>query len=268
MKKKILLTASAAVLTLGMSVTALADVVSSDVDYGTEGVKTDSSTIWNSAANGQFSIEDGQTVTFEFDSQMSDSSIAAFGWVAEVTDGASYFTITQGGTQWYAPAGCEWVSNTNNQMSIERSWTDDEVDAYIAAMADAKVTLVVTRSGNQIIFESTAVGTDGETYTQKAVSVFETAPEGTLTLQVGSDHGTMTLYNVKYSEAGEVEEATTVERKTLKPSLDTSAGLAGSDDEEESPSNVGLIVGIVVAVLVVAVVVGVVVATKKKKTSK
>ena len=94
MRKKLLVAAGAAVLALGMSVSAMADVVTSDKDYGAEGSATNSPG-WNSAANGQFAIQDNKKAIFKFDSKSSDTSNAAFGWVAEITDGTSYFTVTQ-----------------------------------------------------------------------------------------------------------------------------------------------------------------------------
>jgi hypothetical protein len=261
--KKIIATAGATVLALSMSMSAMADVYSDDQDFGTAGFETDNSTAWNSAANGQYEITDGQSITFKFKSS-GDGAAAYYGWVAEITDSASYCTVTQGATGWFAPAGCEWVSNVNNQISQTKSWEDDA--AYAAAMVDADVTLVVSWSGQQFEFDSEAIGSDGETYTLKSTAVFETAPTGTLQVQVGSDHGKMTMYSAKYSDA-EVEEATTVERVTLKPNMNA-VGVGGSDssDSESDDSNTTTIIIVVVAaVLVVAVVAGVVVATKKKK---
>lgn len=291
MKKRVLTAAAVAALTLNMGLVAMADVVTTDQDYGTEGQKTESPA-WNSAANGQFAIEDGKTITFTFDSQSVDASNPAFGWVAEVTDGTSYFTVTQGATAWFAPAGSEWATaNTNGTASftVDKSWGDDTKDAYVAAMSNAKVELVVTRSGNQIIFESKATGSDNVEYTQKIIGVLEKAPEGTLNVQLGSDHGNMTLYKAVYGEAGEVEEATTVEKITYKPSLNTpgvvtdgssasdettasdkadsnSDSDSGSDSKDDDDSSNGtMVIVIVVVVLVVAVVGAVLVATKKKK---
>ena len=101
--------------------------------------------------------------------------------------------------------------------------------------------------------------------------MLETAPEGTLYIQVGSDHGSMVLYSAKYGEAGNVEkvEIETTEQKTLKASLDSSDGLStsSSNAEEEESSNTTIIIVVVVVVLVIAVAVGAVVATKKKKTN-
>jgi hypothetical protein len=271
MKKKLLTVAGAATLALSMSFAAMADVVTSDVDYGTEGTATTNDSAWNSAANGQFAIENNQKLTFTFDSKSADTTNAVYGWVAEVTDGNSYFTITQGGTGWFAPAGCEWVSNTNNVFEIEKSWSDDDAATYAEAMGDAKVVLTVTRADNQFIFESTATGSDGVEYTQTATAVFETAPEGTLNLQVGSDHGSMVLYSVKYDEAGEVEvkEIETTELKTLKANLHPDDGLSSTtkanDDDSDSP--MGTIIIVIVVVLVIAVVVAIVVSSKKKKTN-
>lgn len=274
MKKKILTVAAATVLTLSMGLTAMADVVSTDTDYGTEGQKTESKTGWGSGVNGQFAIEDGKTITFTFDSQSADTTNAVFGWVAEITDGTSYFTVTQGGTAWFAPAGSEWqTQNANGTASfvVEKSWEDDAASTYAEAMGDAKVELVVTRTGNQIIFDSKATGADGVEYTQKITGVLEKAPEGTLNVQVGSDHGSMTLYKAVYGEAGEVEEVTTAERITAKPSLNTPGVVGGGNETttaastEEEGSNNTVVIVVVVVVLVVAVVGGVLVATKKKK---
>ena len=58
MKKRLLTVAGATVLALSMSVSAFAaDMVTSDVDYGTAGNAVEGSE-WNSAANGQFEIKD------------------------------------------------------------------------------------------------------------------------------------------------------------------------------------------------------------------
>lgn len=270
MKKKFLTVAGATVLALSMSLAAMADVVTEDKDYGAAGSATDSSTAWGSGVNGQFAIEDNKSVTFTFDSKSADTTNAVFGWVAEITDGTSYFTITQGGTAWFAPAGCEWQANANNTYNVEKSWEDADATTYAEAMADSKVELTVTRAGKQIIFDSKATGADGVEYTQKITGIFETAPEGTLNLQVGSDHGSMVLYTVKYSDAGDVEEATTKEKITLKPNLNSNSGLSSSStstDSDEDSSTTTIIIVVVAVVLVVAIVVGVVVATKKKKTN-
>ena len=152
MKKKFLTVAGAAILALSMSIAAIADdAVTADKDYGTEGQATDSSTAWGSGVNGQFAIEDGQTVTFTFDSKSADTTNAVFGWVAEVTDKTSYFTVTQGGTAWFAPPASPWGANTNNVFQVEKSWEDADASTYAAAMSDAKVELVVTRAGEQIV---------------------------------------------------------------------------------------------------------------------
>lgn len=265
MKKKFLVAAGAAVLALGMSVSAMAEVVTSDKDYGAEGSAT-TSAAWGSNANGQFAIKDKQKVTFKFDSKSADTSNAAFGWVAEVTDTKGYYTITQGATAWFAEA---WNATPGeNNFEINKSWEDDA--AYAAAVADAKnVELTVTRSGNQVIFESKATGSDGKEYTLKHTGIFGIELPETLNIQLGSDHGSMVLYSVKYGEAGEVgtppPTSAPKETVTAKPNLNNKAGLADdSSSEEDDSSNTGLIIGVVVAVLVVAVVVGVVVATKKK----
>ncbi len=270
MKKKLLTVAAATVLTLSMGMSAMAaDAVSTDQDYGAEGQKSESPA-WNSAANGQFAIEDGQTITFTYDSQSLDTSNKVFGWVSEVTDGTSYFTITQGATAWFAPAGCPWqASEAAGKASwvAESNWAEDEA-AYATAMGDAKVELVVTRTGNQLIFESKATGSDGKEYTSKVTGVLETAPEGTVFVQLGSDHGNMTLYKATYGTAGEVEEVTTKEKISLKPSLDP-VGVATptttAAPAEDGGSNMTTVVVVVVVVLVVAIVAGVLVATKKKK---
>lgn len=267
MKKKFLSVAGATVLALSMSVSAMAaDVVTEDKDYGTAGNAVENATGWGSNLNGQFAIEDNKTITFTFDSKSADTSNAVFGWVAEITDNDSYFTITQGATCWYAPAGSAWLTNTNNTYNVEKNWEDAAV--YAAAMDNAKVELKVTRAGKQIVFDSKATGSDGKEYTQKITAVFETAPEGTLYLQVGVDHGSMVLYSAKYSDAGDVEEVTTKEKITLKPNMDANKGLATTDDtsaEKDDSSNTTVVIVVVAVVLVVAVVVGVVVATKKKK---
>ena len=272
MKKRLLTVAGATVLALSMSVSALAaDVVTEDKDYGTAGNAVENKTGWGSNLNGQFAIEDNQKITFTFDSQSADTSNAVFGWVAEITDNASYFTITQGATCWFAPDGSPWKTGYDagdNGWDIQKSWADDEANAYAEAMADAKVTLDVTRSGNQIIFESKATGSDGKEYTQTIKGIFKEAPTGTLYLQVGCDHGSMTLYSAKYSEAGKVEQATVKEKVTLKPNMDANKGVAGSNDStsesNDSDSSTTVIVVVVAVVLVVAVVAGVLVATKKK----
>lgn len=159
MRKKLLVAAGATVLALGMSISAMADVVTSDKDYGAEGSATNSPA-WNSAANGQFAIQDNKKAIFKFDSKSSDTSNAAFGWVAEITDGTSYFTVTQGATAWLAPDTAEWKTSGKNNFEIKKSWEDDA--AYAAAVADAKnVELTVTRAGKQVIFDSKATGSDG-----------------------------------------------------------------------------------------------------------
>ena len=94
MKKRLLTVAGATVLALSMSVSAFAaDVVTEDKDYGTAGNAVENKTGWGSNLNGQFAIEDNQKITFTFDSQSADTSNAVFGWVAEITDNASYFTM-------------------------------------------------------------------------------------------------------------------------------------------------------------------------------
>lgn len=260
--KKIFATAGAVVMALGMTMSAMADVYSTDQDFGTEGVSTESTSLWNSAINGQYEVEDNQSVTFKFKSS-GDGAGAVFGWVSEITDGnGSYCTVTQGATGWFAG---DWMSDVNNVLSHEKSWDDDAV--YAAAMVDADVTLVVSRAANQFEFAAEAIGNDGVTYTMKSTAVMSAAPEGTLQIQVGLDHGKMTLYSAKYSDA-EVEEVTTVEKTTFKPSLDTPgvSNTSTTNDEEEDSSNTTTIIIVVVAVvLVIAVVAGVVVATKKKK---
>ncbi len=264
MNKKFLATVSATVMALSMGMTAMADPITSDMDYGTAGQAGENTTGWASNINGQFAIEDGQSITFTFDSKSADTSNAVFGWVAEITDNTSYFTITQGGTAWFAPDGCDWQKNTNNTFAVEKNWEDAAV--YGTAMADAKVELVVTRAENQVVFDSKATGADGQEYTQTITGVFETAPTGTLYIQLGVDHGSMVLYSAKYGEAGEVEEVTTPEKVTLKPNLDPNKGLSTTTDNTEDTSNSTTIIIVVVAVvLVIAIVVGVVVATKKKK---
>ena len=246
------------------------ELVTGDKDYGMNGQMV-SNDGWDSSLNGQFLIQEGQTVSFHFDSHSLDDSSPVFGWVAEVTDNENYFTITQGATCWFAPDGTDWkkgFDNGKNSWDIQKSWADDEANAYAEAMADAKVTLDVTRSGNQIIFESKATGSDGKEYTQTIKGIFKEAPTGTLYLQVGCDHGSMTLYSAKYSEAGKVEQATVKEKVTLKPNMNANKGVAGSNDStsesNDSDSSTTVIVVVVAVVLVVAVVAGVLVATKKK----
>ncbi|MCI8718104.1 MAG: hypothetical protein K1W19_01370 [Lachnospiraceae bacterium] len=267
MRKKLLVAAGATVLALGMSISAMADVVTSDKDYGAEGSATNSPA-WNSAANGQFAIQDNKKAIFKFDSKSSDTSNAAFGWVAEITDGTSYFTVTQGATAWLAPDTAEWKTSGKNNFEIKKSWEDDA--AYAAAVADAKnVELTVTRAGKQVIFDSKATGSDGVEYTMTVTGVFDSKLADTLNIQLGSDHGSMVLYSVKYEDAGEVgtPPPTSAPKETItaKPNLNNKAGVASdSSSDEEDSSNTGIIIGVVVAVLVVAVIVGVVVATKKK----
>jgi len=263
MRKKLLVAAGAAVLALGMGISAIADVVTSDKDYGAEGSATSSTSGWGSNVNGQFAIQDNKKVTFKFDSKSSDPSNAVFGWVAEVTDGTGYYTITQGATAWFAEG---WNSGENN-YDIKKSWEDDAV--YAAAVADAKnVELTVTRSGNQVIFNSKATGSDGVEYTATYTGIFGVELAETLNIQLGSDHGSMVLYSVKYDEAGEVgtPPPTSAPKETItaKPNLNNKAGVAQSSSTKEDSSNTGIIIGVVVVVLVVAVVIGVVVATKKK----
>ena len=232
MKKRLLTVAGATVLALSMSVSAFAaDMVTSDVDYGTAGNAVEGSE-WNSAANGQFEIKDNTT-------------------------------ITQGGTGWLVG---DWL--TNGQYTIEKSWEDTDAAAYAAATVGADVVLKVTRSGKQFVFESTTKGSDGKEYTQKAVGVLSEEPTGSVFVQVGCDHGSMIMYSAKYSEAGAVEEVTTKEKVTLKPNMDANKGVAGSNDStsesNDSDSSTTVIVVVVAVVLVVAVVAGVLVATKKK----
>lgn len=263
MKKKLLVAVGATVLALGMSISSMADVVTSDTDYGAEGSATSSTSGWGSNINGQFAIQDGKKVTFKFDSKSSDPSNAVFGWVAEITNGKGYYTITQGATAWFAEA---WNSGENN-FEITKSWEDDAV--YAAAAADVKnVELTVTRSGNQVIFESKVPGSDGVEYTAKYVGIFGVELDETLNIQLGCDHGSMVLYTVKYDDAGEVGTPPPTEAPkptvTAKPNLNNPAGLSTPTSDDEDSSNTGIIIGVVVAVLVVAVVVGVVVATKKK----
>lgn len=126
--------------------------------------------------------------------------------------------------------------------------------------------LTITRvdEQKQLVIESKATGNDGNTYTQKATCVLAEVPTGSVFAQVGCDHGSMIMYTAKYAEAGEVEEATTKERKTLKVNTDPNKGLSTTTDEESS-SNTTVIIVVVAVVLVIAVVVGVVVTTKKKK---
>lgn len=264
MKKRLLTVAGATVLALSMSVSAFAaDMVTSDVDYGTAGNAVEGSE-WNSAANGQFEIKDNTTITFTFNSTTNDTSNAVFGWVAEVSeDSKNWFTITQGGTGWLVG---DWL--TNGQYTIEKSWEDTDAAAYAAATVGADVVLKVTRSGKQFVFESTTKGSDGKEYTQKAVGVLSEEPTGSVFVQVGCDHGSMIMYSAKYSEAGAVEEVTTKENVTLKPNMDANKGVAGSNDStsesNDSDSSTTVIVVVVAVVLVVAVVAGVLVATKKK----
>ena len=261
--KKFLAVAGATMLTLSMAVTAMADVVSENKNYGDAGQVVENKTGWGSNLNGQFLLKDNSTVTFTFSSQSADTSNFVFGWVAEITDDTNYFTVTQGATGWFG-GGTDW---NNGQITHEKSWKDEENAAYAEASTDLDVTLTVTRSGKQGMFESKAVDANGKEYTTKSVCVWETAPEGDLKIQLGVDHGSMTLKEVKFAEAGEVEEVTTKERVTFKPSLNSDAGVANTDNEpaEEESSSSTMVIVVVVVVLVVAVVAGVLVATKKKK---
>ena len=83
------------------------ELVTGDKDYGMNGQMV-SNDGWASSLNGQFLIQEGQTVSFHFDSHSLDDSSPVFGWVAEVTDNENYFTITQGATCWFAPDGTDW----------------------------------------------------------------------------------------------------------------------------------------------------------------
>lgn len=275
MKKRILSVAGATVLALSMSFTAMADVVTSDVDYGTAGQAGASETAWNSALNGQFAIEDGQSITFTFDSKGDTATNIAFGWVSEITDGTSYFTMTQAAGHWYAPEACDWVKAGDNTAVVETNWKHDdpesaEYKAFAEAAKDLKGTvLVVTRSGNQVVFDATQKGADGTEYKTKVTGVWGTAPTGTLKVQLGVDHGSMVLYSAKYGEAGQVEEVETeapTEKVTLKVNTQA-AGVSSNDSadtEEEGNSSTTMIIVVVAVVLVIAVAGAVVVATKKK----
>ena len=217
MKKRLLTVAGATVLALSMSVSAFAaDVVTEDKDYGTAGNAVENKTGWGSNLNGQFAIEDNQKITFTFDSQSADTSNAVFGWVAEITDNASYFTITQGATCWFAPDGSPWKTGYDagdNGWDIQKSWSDNESWASLGVkLADGTVDLEVTRAGQQIIFDSVTQSNDGRIYTQKVTATFQNAVQGDLYIQLGVDHGSMTLYNVKYS--GNTAQATTKETTT------------------------------------------------------
>lgn len=266
MKKRFLSLAGATVLALSMTVSAMADMITQDVDYGTEGSAVEGAE-WNSAANGQFELKDNTTITFKFNSTTKDTSNPVFGWVAEVSeDSTNWFTVTQGGTGWTVGT---WNTN-GSQFTVEKSWDDADGTKYAEAMVGADVELTITRvdEQKQLVIESKATGNDGNTYTQKATCVLAEVPTGSVFAQVGCDHGSMIMYTAKYAEAGEVEEATTKERKTLKVNTDPNKGLSTSNTtttDEESSSNTTVIIVVVAVVLVIAVVVGVVVTTKKKK---
>lgn len=90
------------------------ELVTGDKDYGMSGKTVSSYDSWGSSLNGQFLIQEGQTVSFHFASHSLDASVAVFGWVAEVTDNENYFTITQGATCWFAPEGTDWKKGYDN----------------------------------------------------------------------------------------------------------------------------------------------------------
>ena len=191
------------------------ELVTGDKDYGMNGQMV-SNDGWASSLNGQFLIQEGQTVSFHFDSHSLDDSSPVFGWVAEVTDNENYFTITQGATCWFAPDGTDWkkgFDNGKNSWDIQKSWSDNESWASLGVkLADGTVDLEVTRAGQQIIFDSVTQSNDGRIYTQKVTATFQSAVQGDLYIQLGVDHGSMTLYNVKYS--GNTAQATTKETTT------------------------------------------------------
>lgn len=120
------------------------ELVTGDKDYGMNGQMV-SNDGWASSLNGQFLIQEGQTVSFHFDSHSLDDSSPVFGWVAEVTDNENYFTITQGATCWFAPDGTDWkkgFDNGKNSWDIQKSWSDNESWASLGVkLADGTVDL-------------------------------------------------------------------------------------------------------------------------------
>lgn len=206
----------AGILALSTGSRAMAnELVTGDKDYGMNGQTVSETAGWGSSLNGQFLIQEGQTVSFHFASHSLDTSVAVFGWVAEVTDNENYFTITQGATCWFAPEGTDWkkgYDNGKNSWDIQKSWSDREQSEYAIAVEYSTVDLKVTRAGKQIIFDSVTQSNDGRIYTQKVTATFQNAVQGDLYIQLGVDHGSMTLYNVKYS--GNTAQATTKETAT------------------------------------------------------
>lgn len=209
-----------------------AEIISSDKDYGT-GSYTESYTTWNSAANGQFLIREGDKLTFSFHSISANTSTSVFGWVAEVTDLTSYFTITQGRSAWIAPTGCEWAINPKNYIDIKADWTNEY--QYIEDVKEADVILEVIRDGKEIRFDSTSTG-KSKTYHQHAVGYLDSIDTNSqLYIQLGSDQGSMTLYSVKYQNQKEQKttETETQETATVKLNLNPSTASKEQDTTKD-----------------------------------
>lgn len=137
------------------------------IDY--VGMQDMSNTWWTDWSNS-YAIADGETKTIKFENYsnggtnwnnyvvgFANSEIAGHFVPADQFPGtyAEYAMVRADAFGW---------GDAEYTQYFETSWGDDWA-TWLAAMADADVTIAITRSGNQLLLNATIIGADGVEYT-------------------------------------------------------------------------------------------------------